>query len=283
MVGNNHNCRSESWQHRACCCLSQSKPTTASRSLSVMASLANLSFQFLCLLSLSPLLAGRAEDWQEMGTWVHSLTEAGYARDPKEEEISWVKPSNEWREERESGRQAVWLAQAGFSVSDGEQLVETAPEEQGNVLEARVGGEPVGGFQPSRIHSLTESAFAGGGRGGEGARVDGRSRGVELQQMESIFQPSRLDLNNSNDDERARESLRINPNNFLVTRYYPRPQSKSGNRKLQEEKKVGPKYLLADAANHTYLKLPMKELLRRLQSNKQLLREKIMHRQETKS
>ena len=168
----------------------------------------------------------------------------------------------------------MWLAQAGFSVSDdGVQLAERetrAPEERGNILV----GQPGGGFQPSRIHSLTESAFAGRGREG----------GVELHQMESVFQPSRPDHQHKDNDERARESSRIKQNDFLATRYYPRQddaQPKSGRWKLQGGKKV--KYLLADAANHTYLKLPVKELLRRLQSNKHLLREQIMQRQDNKA
>ena len=236
--------------------------------------LANLSLNLLCLLSPAPLLAGRAEGWQKMGPWVHSLTEAGYAsRDPRAKEISGsgdVKPiHNGWTEEGDSGLQAKWLAQAGYSVSDGVQVAErrsTAPGEQ---------------FQPSRIHSLTESGFAGGGLG-EAGRVEGRSRGVELLPMESIFRPSRPD--NHHNDERARESSRIEQSAFLATRYYPRQDSaqpKAGHWKQESEKKIGPlKYLLADPANHTYLKLPMKDLLRRLQTNKQLLREKIMHRQE---
>ena len=243
-----------------------------------MANLAHLSLRLLCLFSPSPLLAARAEDWQKLGTWVHSLTEAGYAGDPKPEEFS---RSGEANKDWESGRrQAMWLAQAGFSVSDDgvQQLAERktrAPEERGNILEGRVVvGQPGGGFQPSRIHSLTESAFAG--RGGEG--------GVELHQMESVFQPSRPDHQHKNNDEWARESSRIKQNDFLATRYYPRQddaQPKSGRWKLQGGKKV--KYLLADAANHTYLKLPVKELLRRLQSNKHLLREQIMQRQDTKA
>ena len=242
-----------------------------------MANLAHLSLRLLCLFSPSPLLAARAEDWQKIGTWVHSLTEAGYAGDPKPEEFS---RSGEANKDWESGRrQAMWLAQAGFSVSDdGVQLAERetrAPEERGNILVGRVVvGQPGGGFQPSRIHSLTESAFAG--RGGDG--------GVELHQMESVFQPSRPDHQHKNNDERARESSRIKQNDFLATRYYPRQddaQPKSGKWKLQGGKKV--KYLLADAANHTYLKLPVKELLRRLQSNKHLLREQIMQRQDNKA
>ena len=242
-----------------------------------MANLADLSLRLLCLFSPSPLLAARAEDWQKLGTWVHSLTEAGYAGDPKPEEFS---RSGEANKDWESGRrQAMWLAQAGFSVSDDgvQQLAERetrAPEERGNILVGRVVvGQPGGGFQPSRIHSLTESAFAG--RGGEG--------GVELQQMESVFQPSQPDHQHKNDDEWARESSRIKQNDFLATRYYPRQddaQPKSGRWKLQGGKV---KYLLADAANHTYLKLPVKELLRRLQSNKHLLREQIMERQDTKA
>ena len=276
-----------------------------------MASLANLSLHLLCLFSPSPILAGRVEGspilagkiepspilagrvegWQKMGPWVHSLTVAGYARDQKETLGSaGVKPN--------SGMQAIWLAQAGYSVSDGVQVAErrsTLPDKPGNILEVRV-GQGFRGFQPSRIqdpgsriHSLTASGFAGSGRG-EAARVEGRSRGVELLQMESVFQPSRPDIHNDNDYERAMESSRIKQNAYLATRYYPQQQQsaqpKSGKWKQQEDgqhkKRVGSKYLLADPANHTYLKLPMKELLRRLRSNKQLLKEKIMHRQDMK-
>ena len=175
-------------------------------------------------------------------------------------------------------------------MSDGLQVAErrsTVPNKPNNILEARV-GQHFGGFQPSRIHSLTASGFAGGGQG-EAAGVEGRSRGVELLTMESVFQPSRPDIHNDDDYERAMESSRIKQNAYLATRYYPQQQQesaqpKSGKLKQQDglKKRVGPKYLLADPANHTYLKLPMKELLRRLRSNKQLLKEKIMHRQDKK-
>ena len=86
--------------------------------------LASLSLHLLCLFSPSPLLAGRAEGWQKMGPWVHSLTEAGYARNPKAKKISGsgeVRLNNGWTGEKDSGLQAIWLAQAGYSVSDGVQ------------------------------------------------------------------------------------------------------------------------------------------------------------------
>ena len=244
----------------------------------------------LCLLlhlTISPSLAGREEGWQKMGSWVHSLTEAGYAKDAKEKGILGSDGMKLKKEEGAIGMQAIWLAQAGYSVSDGVQTNKKGsevPDSQGrNILEDRV-GESFRGFQPSRIHSLTESGFAAGGRG-EG--VEGR--GIELLQMEGVFQPSRPDQNNA--DERTRESSKLKHNSFLATRYYPRQeaaqpkagikyvkQQKKQQKQQQKQQQKKPKYLLADAANHTYLKLPMEELLRRLKDNKQLLREKIMHR-----
>ena len=249
-----------------------------------MANQVYLQLLFL-LLCPSSIVVGTSEGWQDLGPWVHSLTEASFAKDSKQggpSQFQDFQPKNAAQrrriEEKKTEMQAIWLAQAGYDVSHGVQGPHVLEEHRRDLAEARGDGVDIG-FQPSRIPTLAESKRLGQSKTLRAGRVEenlsiqsgrtGGQGGGGVMQLESIFQPSPFDQNY---DGRARVSSEIEKNAFLATRYYPEQEvafDKSGKQEAQHRKKhlqppqqpgnyllypKRPKYLLADPAHHVYLR-----------------------------
>ena len=248
-----------------------------------MANQVYLQLLFL-LLCPSSIVTGASEAWQDLGPWVHSLTEAGFAKDSKQgapSQFQDIKPENAAQrgiigKEKKTDMQAIWLAQAGYDVSHGVQGPHVFEGQRRDLSEARGDGVDIS-FQPSKIPTLAESKRPGQRntlRAGkveanlsmQSGRTGGQGGGGVLQ-LESIFQPSPFDQNY---DGRARESSEIEKNVFLATRYYPEQEDavdKSGKQEAEHRKKhlqhqpdhyllnpKHPKYLLADPNHHVYLR-----------------------------
>ena len=249
-----------------------------------MANQVYLQLLFL-LLCPSSIVVGTSEGWQDLGPWVHSLTEASFAKDPKQgapSQFQDFQPKNAAQrrriEEKKTEMQAIWLAQAGYDVSHGVQGPHVLEEHRRDLAEARGDGVDIG-FQPTRIPTLTESKRLGQSKTLRAGRVEenlsiqsgrtGGQGGGGVMQLESIFQPSPFDQNY---DGRARESSEIEKNAFLATRYYPEQEvafDKSDKQEVEHRKRhlqtthqpghylsnpKRAKYLLADPAHHVYLR-----------------------------
>ena len=183
-------------------------------------------------------MTGASKAWQDLGPWVHSLTEASFAKDPKQgtpSQFQDFQPKNAAQrgiigKEKKTDMQAIWLAQAGYDVSQGVQGPHVLEEQRRDLSEARGDGVDIG-FQPSRIPTLAESKRLGQSETLQAGRVEenlsmqsgrtGGQGGGGVLQLESIFQPSPFDQNY---DGRARESSEIEKNAFLATRYYPQQE-----------------------------------------------------------